>query len=636
MRRDVAIVSVGAILALTLAPAVRAAPVPEHDTRSTIFPRFNEPTEPYVYERVELESATRPSVTYGYDVARPATDPEDPVPAIVSIYPLPDKTAETLGWISVTLSPDDVPDFGSFLGNLAHELFLEAILDARVRYPIDPQRVFVGGCSKGAVAGVALAFAFPDLFAGTWGDSGAYDGGSRGSLGMAAQQAPAQPAFLSNSAVILDVVGATPVEAPWSYDALSPHQLIGDAISSGPERHTYAQPGSTTQNHPEELGVPWNGAGMPIALVSGALDPTSPPALTTIPFAKWATAHGYPVRHLAYADGGHCPLYGDPFAAVDLFRWLESNARSRPAAIAYQSADVVNPETHDWPRYDLTGSHERLSLPMQGARRDRGDGLVLDAPHRWRVRIGLRSDEVRQWAGTASVTGGAIVSTSSADDGVGLLGRQRDVAGSTALRPEPSREWFEPGDTLAGSSWTSTTSGAGGDEWDLVTLEVEGGPDTELRVSRTDGRDVIVTLDELRRSVVDDLVRTYDVADHAGLVRLQILQSHQQWWSQLRAEPDTRANTVVLTARNLARARIDLAALNLTLDRTLTLAITGREHTGDLTLALLGDVTGFHGTVRVDGTEIAASAIRRSAGELWLPSFPIAGRTVKIRLEVRP
>ena len=380
------------------------------------------------------------------------------------------------------------------------------------------------------------------------------------------------------------------------------------------------------QVHLDDLGSSWNARGLPIALVAGALDLIAPPALTTIPFALWASAHGYPVQLQVVPDGGHCPT--DAATAVGNLRWLHAHRAHRPTARSRL------PERR--PRQPSLGCRMAGVRPHRCARAQQpavarsaprpGRWIILGDPFRNRVRLAYTSPSPREWTGAVSIDKGAIVSVTSSTM-ARAVGTTRDVPGSTAETPA-RREWFEAGDTLAGSAWRSTT-GAGSDHWDMVTIEVEAPADATLVLTSPDvaGGEQRLTIDAIRAATSGDLPRTLDVPVAGGLLRAQILQSQHWWWSQIRATRDPTANHVAVWVRNVASESLDLGSLGIDTARPFTVTLEGREFTGLNTLTLLGDFRDFRGVVRRDGILVPSTAYRLSASALTLPQDEVRSTT---------
>jgi pimeloyl-ACP methyl ester carboxylesterase len=113
----------------------------------------------------------------------PATPPSRGYGLLVFVPPWPDarvphawrKTLDENGIIFVTAahSGNDAPEVTRRM-----PLALDSYASIRARYPVDPQRVYVGGFSGGARVALRLAIAYPDLFRGALLDGGSDDIGS--------------------------------------------------------------------------------------------------------------------------------------------------------------------------------------------------------------------------------------------------------------------------------------------------------------------------------------------------------------------------------------------------------------------------------------------------------------------------
>lgn len=609
------------------------------------------PPYPYVDKTLKLTSARVPGVTLTYRLIRPVGSDQPgsgPIPIVFGINvfdglfgivqgaPKPlsfvSDVVKSLGWILVVVNestwPDEIPNFHAFLGWKAQTLFLEVLDDVKRQLPAaSSSPVYVGGCSKGAVASVGLAYLYPDLFAGTFGDSGTYDEGTRGTAGIPGQFLPVPP--FEQAANPIPVIGGEPHEVPWAWDAFSAYQLSGDPLPHS-DLHGAAYPEYAGVGFPGERMLAWNASALPSAIIGGFADPLAPYAVTSVPFVAWIGARGYPTRHQAYPYS-HCPWEapGSAGGIYSTLRWLQENTRtSLPLEVAYQSVDVVDPEATDlsaWPYFRLIGADEGNSMPLQSSRHDRGYGLKIDDPLRYRVRIALTSGHESTWAGTVALDKGRIVRASGEDDGVGLLGRLRDVPGSTATTP-PKRQWLEEGDTLEGTSFRTKTDAAASDPWDMVTLEIEAPADDVLSVRFPDG-ERRYPLSTLRIATTDGLSRTLDEPVGSGRVRLQVLQSHEWWWSQIRAKRDPPGNRLDVWVRNVAGETLDLPRLGIDPGRRMTVSLRGAEYTGPNVLTLLGSFAGFNGTILRDGTVPDPEATTVLPDRLVLRDRGIAGET---------
>lgn len=443
------------------------------------------------------------------------------------------EAACALGWIYLAPGMTDAPGYVGMNGWSLELHYLQVLETVLASQPVDPARVYIGGGSKGAIAGLGMAFRYPDLFAGALGDSGTYDQGQRAALGalLAAAGPLASTGTLGTLSVPLAVLGGDPLDLPWNYDQQSAYQLASDPLPHA-DQHALGWPQYAALGHPVEQWTPFNAQALPLVLLGGGADPIAPWALSSAPFSAHLAGLGYRQRSSFYPDGGHevsKDLYPEALAAL---RWLGEQRKAEPAVIAYQSADLVNPERadHPWPYYAQAGAYEGQSLPMQASRHDRVGGLVLLDPWRYRLRLGFAAGPggVQTWRGRVWLEqageSGGIRAAGGADDGLGLA-ENGLLAGSTAaegsfsqrlgaflsgipwggdpvallaalrdLNGTPGglqtglsrRQWLEPGDrqTLSADGLLElalvTGDGATGDPWDLIALEIEAAADAAL------------------------------------------------------------------------------------------------------------------------------------------------------------
>lgn len=436
-------------------------------------------------------------------------------------------------------------------------------------------------------------------------------------------------------------MGGDPIEIPWAFDQFSAHQLAADPAPSA-DYHGVAFPEHLPTMFAEEAATPFNASTLPSVIINGGLDNVAPAPVTGPPFHTWISQLGYTTRYVLYPTERHSPTKRpDVASAYDVLSWLEAHPKDRaPREIAYQSSNLVEPErggVYAWPFFRPTGALEGRSMPLQGVRQDRTGGVVLEDPWRYRIRLAFRSDTAKRWDGTLRLDGGRIVSASAIDDGVGITGRAREVPGSAAVGIA-RRIWLEPDDSLAtdddGVRFAAATSTT--DPWDMITLEVEALPDAVLRVASDafpEGERQYA-LGMLRRSAIDtgegELPRTFDDAVADGAVRMQVLQSRSWWWSQIRVLSDADANAATVWLRNLAGARLDLAALGLDPGSPLTVELHGaREFTGDFVLTLEGDWSSWSGEVRRDGVRLDSNDASIDGQRMRLPAGDVAGQTIR-------
>jgi pimeloyl-ACP methyl ester carboxylesterase len=148
-------------------------------------PRSAEGIVPGERTRVEVPASRTAAPAIAYDIVLPPEySPVQPLPVVIALPPNDGEasmastaqmwcgTAEQPGWASrrgmIVIVPAVFPE-GSTVhpaNAAAHEIVLESLRDARLRFAVDADRVFLVGYGAGGDAAFDIALAHPDEFAG--------------------------------------------------------------------------------------------------------------------------------------------------------------------------------------------------------------------------------------------------------------------------------------------------------------------------------------------------------------------------------------------------------------------------------------------------------------------------------------